>query len=89
MSHHLKTDEGWLGCLADMATPFIALLGPDARRERLLDILGTDAGKLRHRLHGPAGLDLGGRAAPDIALSIVAQVQAALHGRDGRFIHTP
>lgn len=89
MSHHLKTDEGWLGCLADMPASFIGLLGPIARRERLLEAVGSDADKLRHRVHGPVGLDLGGRAPEDIALAIVAQIQAALAGRDGGFIHTP
>jgi xanthine/CO dehydrogenase XdhC/CoxF family maturation factor len=31
-------------------------------------------------LHAPAGLDLGGEGAEAVALSIVAEIQAALHG---------
>jgi xanthine dehydrogenase accessory factor len=35
------------------------------------------------RLHSPTGLDIGAREPPEIALSIVAEVLAAVRGRDG------
>ena len=31
-------------------------------------------------IHAPVGLDLGGRSAPEIALSVMAEVVAARHG---------
>ena len=38
------------------------------------------------RLRSPLGLDLGGRDAEEIALSIAAGVVAAAHGRDGGWL---
>jgi xanthine dehydrogenase accessory factor len=35
------------------------------------------------RLHVPAGLDTGGKAPGEIALSVVAEIVAVSYGRDG------
>jgi xanthine/CO dehydrogenase XdhC/CoxF family maturation factor len=78
MSHHLVSDRTYLAQLAESGVPYIGLLGPKHRRERLLADLGDKAGALEDRLHGPAGLDIGGRGPGPIALSIVAQVQKVL-----------
>lgn len=51
------------------------------RRERLAEA-GLDERELG-RLAGPAGLDLGGEAAGEAALAILAEAVAALHGRSG------
>jgi xanthine/CO dehydrogenase XdhC/CoxF family maturation factor len=80
MSHHLVSDRGYLTQLADTEMPYIGLLGPRHRRERLLGELGTASSQLEARLYGPAGLDLGGRGPAPIALSIVAQMQQKLAG---------
>ena len=78
MSHHLVSDRAYLAQLAETSVRYIGLLGPKHRRERLLADLGDKAGALEGRLHGPAGLDIGGRGPGPIALSIVAQVQKVL-----------
>ena len=78
MSHHLASDRKYLAQLSTSRVPYIGLLGPKARRRRLLDELGECAHDLRGRLHGPAGLDLGGSGPAAIALSIVAQMQQYL-----------
>jgi xanthine dehydrogenase accessory factor len=80
MSHHHVADLGYLRALAGTSIPYVGLLGPAARRERLLAELGDGARALRDRLHSPVGLPLGGRAPESIALAIIAQ----LHG----FIYT-
>jgi xanthine dehydrogenase accessory factor len=80
MSHHLASDRTYLGQLAECSIPYIGLLGPPARRERLLSEIGDAAGKLRDRLHAPAGLELGGRGPEPIALSIIAQMQKTFTG---------
>ncbi|MCC5869930.1 MAG: XdhC family protein, partial [Gammaproteobacteria bacterium] len=60
------------------------MLGPSARRERLLADLGdAGAARLADRLQAPVGLDLGGEGPAAIALSVIAQVHAVLHGRAG------
>ena len=79
MSHHLPSDLKYLRALAATTIPYVGLLGPTARRERLLADLEADAGKLRSRLHAPVGLPIGGRSPESIALSIVAEIHAFVH----------
>jgi molybdenum cofactor cytidylyltransferase len=82
MSHHLATDLAALGVMAATAIPYVGLLGPASRRRRLLADLGTaTAAKFGARLHAPVGLELGGRDPASIALAIIAEIQAYLHGR--------
>jgi xanthine dehydrogenase accessory factor len=81
MSHHLASDRVYLEQLAATDLSYIGLLGPAARRDRLLSELGEGAGALTGRLRGPAGIDIGGRGPAAIALSIVAEVQGVLQGR--------
>lgn len=81
MSHHLESDRAYLRQLASSRVGYIGLLGPAQRRQRLLADLGELAGELEPRLHGPAGLDIGGRGPGPIALSIVAQMQQFLAAR--------
>ncbi len=79
MSHHLPTDLQYLRALCVNAPPYIGLLGPPARREKLLAELGTEAVRLRERLRAPVGLNLGGRSPEAIALAIVAEILAFVH----------
>jgi xanthine/CO dehydrogenase XdhC/CoxF family maturation factor len=83
MSHNLVADGRYLAALAVSSIPYVGLLGPAARRERLYAELGPLAEALRPRLRAPVGLDLGGASPEAIALSIVAELQASLHGRSG------
>ncbi|MDZ7643180.1 MAG: XdhC family protein [Woeseiaceae bacterium] len=82
MSHHLQTDRRYLTMLADSSVPYVGLLGPLDRRRRLLAELGDVAGALAGRVHGPAGLDIGGRGPAAIALSIVAELHQQLVKED-------
>ena len=81
MSHHLGSDRSYLRQLADSDIPYVGLLGPAHRRDRLLEEIGEPASSLAGRLHGPAGLDIGGRGPAVIALSIVAEIQSVLDRR--------
>ena len=78
MSHHLASDRQYLKQLATTGMGYIGLLGPRDRRRRLLEELGELAEKLTPRLHGPAGLDIGGRGPASIALSIIAELHRQL-----------
>jgi xanthine dehydrogenase accessory factor len=82
MTHNLALDTDALAWLAAGDIPFIGLLGPSARRDRILAEIGAEigagAGRLAGRLFAPVGIHLGGTTPEAIALSIVAQVQA--HG---------
>jgi len=81
MSHHLPSDLEYLRALARTRIGYVGLLGPAVRRERLLADL-SEAQSLRARLHAPVGLALGGRSPESIALAIVAEIHAHLHGAD-------
>lgn len=78
MSHHLASDRAYLRQVANSDIGYIGLLGPPGRRDRLMNDLPDVAGILQDRLHGPAGLQLGGRGPGPIALSIVAEMQGFL-----------
>jgi len=78
----IVSDEHYLSALADSSVAYVGLLGPPARRERIMESLGDTARPLDDRLHGPAGLDLGGRGPAAIALSIVAEMQRHIAGRN-------
>jgi xanthine/CO dehydrogenase XdhC/CoxF family maturation factor len=82
MSHHFLSDLGYLSTLAASEIPYIGLLGPASRRERLLAQMGAAASRLRPRLCSPAGLDLGADTPEAIALAIAAEIQGRLGGRE-------
>lgn len=90
-THRYLDDLAFLTELADARRApvgHLALLGPVRRRERLLaDLARLDpelAATARARLRSPAGLDLGGRAPEEVALAVVAEIQATCHGRGAR-----
>jgi xanthine dehydrogenase accessory factor len=87
MSHHLPSDLEYLRVLSTSRIGYLGLLGPPARREKLLSELGHEAECLRPRLRAPVGFHLGGRTPEAIALAIVAEIHAFVHGmlqvRDG------
>lgn len=76
MSHHLASDRAYLAALANRPIPWVGVLGPKARRERLLLELGDGAGDLKEKLRGPVGLDIGANDPASIALSIMAELTA-------------
>jgi xanthine dehydrogenase accessory factor len=67
----LASPAFYVGCLGSQKTHA-------ARRERLA-AAGVDAGALG-RLHGPVGLRIGARSPAEIAVSILAEIIAALRG---------
>jgi len=84
LTHNYLDDLAWLAALLPTAAPYVGLLGPVARRDRLLADLAQQGlvldEPMRSRLHSPAGLDLGGRAPEQVALAIVAEIQAVMSG---------
>ena len=87
LSHNYAYDLAALQVLLPSPAPYIGLLGPRAKAVRLLDelelaVLETTE-VLPQRLHSPIGLDLGSETPEEIALAIVAEIQARRHQRNG------
>ncbi|GAB5562768.1 MAG: XdhC family protein [Synoicihabitans sp.] len=82
MTHHYRFDLPILRALVPLHLPFLGLLGPKARGQRLLRDAGFDPAVTD--LHNPIGLDLGGDGPAAIALAIVAEIQARLNHRSAR-----
>jgi xanthine/CO dehydrogenase XdhC/CoxF family maturation factor len=79
MSHHLPSDVAYLRELAEAGVPdYVGLLGPSARRRRIAEELGDASEKLRSRLHGPVGFDIGAVTPEGIALAIISEIHAWL-----------
>ena len=68
-----------------LASPasYVAMMASRRRSEGLLEQLAQEGVPGLEKLHVPAGLDTGGKAPGEIALSVVAEVVACAHGRDG------
>jgi xanthine dehydrogenase accessory factor len=82
MSHHLASDIAYLRALGTAEGPaYVGLLGPSARRRRIVDELGASAESLSARLRGPVGFDIGARTPEAIALAIVSEIHAWLADR--------
>ena len=85
LSHNYAYDLAALQILLPVAVPYIGLLGPRAKAARLLEELELSeieaGGALQNRLHSPIGLSLGGETPEEIALAIVAEIQAVKNGR--------
>lgn len=85
LTHDPKLDDPAL--IAALKSPafYIGALGSrrtHAKRVARLQELGLD--RELHRLHAPVGLDLGGRSAGEIAVSIIAEIiQVRCRGKTG------
>jgi xanthine dehydrogenase accessory factor len=90
VAHDYKIDFPVLTRALAADTPYIGLLGSRRRGAAILQMLrdeGVAEDQLR-RVRVPVGLDLGGESASDIALAIIAEVVAVLHGRNGSALCT-
>jgi xanthine/CO dehydrogenase XdhC/CoxF family maturation factor len=83
MTHSLRRDTEWVRRLAGADVPYLGVLGPRARTERIVAELGLRASD---RIFGPVGLDLGAEGPEQVALSIVAEVLAVRAGREPRHL---
>ena len=85
LTHDPKLDDAALMLALGSPARFIGAMGSRRaqakRRERLLELGITD--DEFDRISAPVGLDLGGISREETALSILAEIVAARHGRDG------
>lgn len=96
MTHNYADDRRVLRSLMTSPAGYVGQLGPRVRTERLLAEISDDGlavtEEMQRRLHAPIGLDVGADNPEEIALSIVAEIQAVRAGRAAGFLrdhHTP
>jgi xanthine/CO dehydrogenase XdhC/CoxF family maturation factor len=90
MSHDYKTDKRNLPVVLNSSSPFIGMLGPRVRSEKIWDELRDEGFHISEedmkRIYAPIGLDIGAVTPEEIALSLAAGIRAAFSDRDGRFL---
>ncbi len=83
VSHIYDKDLQALECLLRTPIAYLGLQGNRVRSHKLLKELGPLTEGQRRALHFPAGLDIGAETPEVIALSMLAEAQAALAGHPG------
>ncbi len=90
MTHNLAFDAALLREAFASKARYIGLLGPKPRLEKIFALLEeqgfTPTDDDRARLHNPIGLDIGTETAEEVALSIIAEIQAVMSARSGGFL---
>ena len=81
MAHRFSRDAAAVAALLKRPPAYVGVLGPRHRTARLLAAVGN-AGHPNH-LFFPLGLDIGAETPEQIALSILAEIQAVTTGRPG------
>lgn len=90
MSHNYEYDRDVLRKLVGSDAPYIGILGPRKRFEKMLleydneGLFLTD--EQRNRIHSPIGLDIGAETPDEIALSIVSEIKSKFSLRSGGFL---
>ena len=88
MSHNYLYDLEFLQTLNTIPLKYLGILGPKKRTNRLLLDLKS-AGYIfpaERELYSPVGLDIGAKNPEEIALSIVAEIQAVTQNCPGGFL---
>ena len=87
MTHNFNNDVALARSLIGSAASYVGLLGPRAKADLLLGRLAEEGimptEDALARFHSPVGLDIGAETPEEIALAIVAEIQATLHDRPG------
>jgi xanthine dehydrogenase accessory factor len=90
MTHQYHCDLLLLQHLLPSPVSYIGLLGPKQRSARLLQELNmtgfTPTNEQLSRLYSPIGLDIGAETPEEIALSIIAEIQAVRTQHTGNFL---
>jgi xanthine dehydrogenase accessory factor len=87
MTHNYNYDLSMLKALLPTPIPYIGMLGPQKKLDRMLDELRQEGMQLDDamlsKVHGPTGLEIGAETPEEIALSIIAEIQAVMAGKAG------
>ena len=85
MTHNYLDDLAILRSLLATPTRYIGLLGARQRTAKLLQDLDVTPTQCQ-QLHAPIGLDLGAETPEEIAIAIIAEIQAVIANRPAGFL---
>jgi xanthine/CO dehydrogenase XdhC/CoxF family maturation factor len=77
MTHHVERDLAYVEALAALPLGYLGVVGSRERARRIRDAVPHAA----TAIHAPAGLDIGSETPQEIALSIAAEIMAAMRAR--------
>jgi xanthine dehydrogenase accessory factor len=84
MSHSYSQDLQVLTELAGTsALPYIGALGPRKRTDQIFEEAGLGRLAESPALHSPMGLDIGAEGPDQVALAVIAEIQAVMNKRKG------
>jgi xanthine dehydrogenase accessory factor len=90
MIHQFAAEANALRFLLSSNVRYAGLLGPKTKCDLLLQHLAAEGfspdEEQRTKLYNPVGLDFGAETAEEIAVSIVAEINAVINKRDGGFL---
>jgi xanthine dehydrogenase accessory factor len=90
MTHNFIDDQIAVETLLDTDVPYVGLMGPDERFQEILDAFADEGREVTDadldRIYTPIGLDLGGGTPYQIAMSILAEVEAVANGREPKHL---
>lgn len=90
VTHNYNYDKAILKHLLPLKSPYIGMLGPKKKLNRMLDDLRNEgitiADEVMENVYGPTGLDIGAESPDEIALSIIAEIQAVMQRKQGGFL---
>lgn len=88
MSHNYLYDLEFLQMLSAISMPYLGILGPKKRTNRLLQDSQAEGFIFNPEqvLYSPVGLDIGADNPEAIALSIISEIQAVTQNRQGGFL---
>lgn len=90
MSHNYEYDRDVLMKIIHSETPYIGILGPKKRYDKMLQHFKTQnitlASEELDRIHSPIGVDIGAETPDEIAVAIVAEIMSKLSGRNAGFL---
>ena len=87
MTHNYNYDTAMLRQLLPLQMPYVGVLGPKKKLERMLEELQEEGMQLGEEelksIYGPVGLDIGAETSEEIALAIISEIKAVLSKRAG------
>jgi xanthine dehydrogenase accessory factor len=87
MTHNYNYDLAMLKALVKKDIRYIGSLGPKKKLKRMLDDMNHQGIEItideRNKIFGPVGLEIGAETAEEIAVSIIAEIQAVFHDKKG------